>query len=100
MLKSIKLREDGIIVAEFSPAENPKVSSSGKTRILAGTGGFIKTDLDIEGLGVVSINANLTVENPDYVKPADPVVPQGPVPRAPGETPPPAARPVLRAAKR
>jgi hypothetical protein len=43
-------------------------SSSGKTFILASSGGFTQTGLSVDGKAI-SANVTLTRPNPDYVKP-------------------------------
>lgn len=43
-------------------------SSSGKTFILASSGGFTQTGLSVDG-EAVSANVTLTRRNPEYVKP-------------------------------
>ena len=47
----------------------PVESSSGKSFILASSGGFSQTGLSL-GDSPISANVTLTHKNPDYVKPA------------------------------
>ena len=42
------------------PLQSPRLSTSGKTNIVAGTGGFSRTDATIDGKPV-SISVNVTI---------------------------------------
>ncbi len=53
---------------EIPKQAKPVVSSSGKSFILASSGGFSQTGLSV-GDSPISANVTLTHKNPDYVKP-------------------------------
>lgn len=52
--------ENGMLIIEIPLSPSPKPSSTGKTYVVAGTGGFAKTDAVIGGKPV-SISVNATI---------------------------------------
>ncbi len=60
--------KDNNIVITIPRNKKPTPSSTGKTFIVASSHGFVPTSLQIDG-APVSAMVNLTVKNPNYVKP-------------------------------
>ena len=54
--------ENNQLVIRLDLAANPQPSSSAKTRVVATTGGFSRTDVEYKG-GTISIGVNATIPN-------------------------------------
>jgi len=56
------VKEGNLIIVIPAKVKNPPVSKSGKTRIVASTHGFTRTDVEVEGERVaISLNATIPV---------------------------------------
>ena len=55
---TVKIEKDELVIR--LPLQQPRPSATGKTMIVAGTGGFVKTDAKI-GDKLISVSVNATV---------------------------------------
>ena len=62
----VKIRKDNLIIT--LPVEEPRLSASGKTRVIASTRGVRKTTIRVDGK-IVSVVANAFIPADEHVEP-------------------------------